>query len=194
MFIQTESTPNPATLKFLPGPDRARNGHSRFPECRRGHGLAAGQPHLFGRQCHRCVLRLGLCHRDERRGNGLGSCETDDPWCDHGTFPIRRPSDGRRKHRPCRACRPRRSRQRDRETDQRTAGYPACGPPWRRMAATSPSTDLTAGVVYLHMQGACAGCPSSTPDTENGHRKPAAHITFRKCSKSARPSPPEAAA
>ena len=29
MFIQTEATPNPATLKFLPGPRRARRRHPR---------------------------------------------------------------------------------------------------------------------------------------------------------------------
>ena len=30
MFIQTEATPNPATLKFLPGPAGARNRHARI--------------------------------------------------------------------------------------------------------------------------------------------------------------------
>ena len=37
MFIQTESTPNPATLKFLPGQTVLEHGHGRFPE-RRGGG------------------------------------------------------------------------------------------------------------------------------------------------------------
>ena len=32
----------------------------------------------------------------------------------------------------------------------------------RRMAGISPSTALTGASVYLHMKGACAGCPSST--------------------------------
>ena len=31
MFIQTESTPNPATLKFLPGQTVAGDGNSDFP-------------------------------------------------------------------------------------------------------------------------------------------------------------------
>ena len=32
MFIQTESTPNPATLKFLPGQDVLGDGHAAdFP-------------------------------------------------------------------------------------------------------------------------------------------------------------------
>ena len=31
MFIQTESTPNPATLKFLPGHTVLQNGTADFP-------------------------------------------------------------------------------------------------------------------------------------------------------------------
>ncbi len=31
MFIQTESTPNPATLKFLPGERVMREGTANFP-------------------------------------------------------------------------------------------------------------------------------------------------------------------
>ena len=37
MFIQTESTPNPATLKFLPGQTvMSRGRNRRLPERRRG--------------------------------------------------------------------------------------------------------------------------------------------------------------
>ena len=32
MFIQTEATPNPATLKFLPGRDVMQNGTANFPD------------------------------------------------------------------------------------------------------------------------------------------------------------------
>ncbi len=34
MFIQTESTPNPATLKFLPGQTVLELGTADFPTCR----------------------------------------------------------------------------------------------------------------------------------------------------------------
>ena len=40
MFIQTEQTPNPATLKFLPGRDVMETGTANFPE----RGAAARSP------------------------------------------------------------------------------------------------------------------------------------------------------
>ena len=43
MFIQTEPTPNPATLKFLPGRPVLDAGHVRGDERRRGGAFAAGQ-------------------------------------------------------------------------------------------------------------------------------------------------------
>ena len=46
MFIQTESTPNPATLKFLPGCDVMGQGTANFTNCE----MATGSPlavHLF---------------------------------------------------------------------------------------------------------------------------------------------------
>ena len=46
MFIQTESTPNPATLKFLPGQTVMQAGTADFPERGRRAGLAAGAAHL----------------------------------------------------------------------------------------------------------------------------------------------------
>ena len=36
MFIQTESTPNPATLKFIPGQDVMEVGTADFPIRRHG--------------------------------------------------------------------------------------------------------------------------------------------------------------
>ncbi len=41
MFIQTEATPNPATLKFLPGRVVMENGPAEFRQRRRGAGFAA---------------------------------------------------------------------------------------------------------------------------------------------------------
>ena len=44
MFIQTESTPNPATLKFLPGRDVMGEGAvADFPSAESAAPLAAGQ-------------------------------------------------------------------------------------------------------------------------------------------------------
>ncbi|WP_292334430.1 NifU N-terminal domain-containing protein, partial [Mesorhizobium sp.] len=41
MFIQTESTPNPATLKFLPGKEVLRDGTADF---RDAEGAAQASP------------------------------------------------------------------------------------------------------------------------------------------------------
>jgi hypothetical protein len=47
MFIQTESTPNPATLKFLPGQSVLEMGTADFPSAE-ADKVAAGQAHLRG--------------------------------------------------------------------------------------------------------------------------------------------------
>ena len=43
MFIQTESTPNPATLKFLPGGPVLENGSRDMPSAEEAKGFAARQ-------------------------------------------------------------------------------------------------------------------------------------------------------
>ena len=47
MFIQTESTPNPATLKFLPGQDVLGLGTADFPNPDAAHGSPLAM-RLFG--------------------------------------------------------------------------------------------------------------------------------------------------
>ena len=43
MFIQTESTPNPATLKFLPGHTVLQNGTADFPSSENSEEITIGQ-------------------------------------------------------------------------------------------------------------------------------------------------------
>ncbi len=43
MFIQTEATPNPAVLKFLPGREVHGRRHPRVPRRERGPRLPAGR-------------------------------------------------------------------------------------------------------------------------------------------------------
>ena len=74
MFIQTEATPNPATLKFLPGQPVLENGTLDL----RGADEAAQSPlaeRLFDdRRRQRGVLRLRFHHRDqETPANGSSS-------------------------------------------------------------------------------------------------------------------------
>ena len=68
MFIQTEATPNPATLKFLPGREVLGEGHvADFPnaEAARRSPLAM---RLFARRGRvRRLLRLRFRHRHQNR-------------------------------------------------------------------------------------------------------------------------------
>ena len=59
MFIQTESTPNPATLKFLPGKVVMEQGTADYRSAEEsGPGLAAGRQAVRHPRRHRRVLRL----------------------------------------------------------------------------------------------------------------------------------------
>ncbi len=44
MFIQTEQTPNPATLKFLPGRTVLETGTANFPDAGSARGERAAEP------------------------------------------------------------------------------------------------------------------------------------------------------
>src|SRR5437667_293452 len=91
MFIQTEATPNPASLKFLPGRTVMASGTAHFPDV-----AAAGRSPLAKR----------LFEIDGVMGVFLGS-----DIISHG---------------------------------------------------------FEDGIVYLHMQGSCSGCPSSTATLKAG--------------------------
>jgi len=48
MFIQTETTPNPATLKFLPGQAVLETGTADFPNAAAADGISPLAQRLFG--------------------------------------------------------------------------------------------------------------------------------------------------
>ncbi|MFV0244118.1 MAG: NifU family protein [Qingshengfaniella sp.] len=160
MFIQTESTPNPATLKFLPGQAVLGTGTADFPSAD-----TAGKSPL----AHRIFAVGGIT------GVFLGSdfitvTKAEDTDWDHvkpailgaimehyqsGTPAI--------------------------EGEAESAGHADHDGPDAaivgqikdlldtrvRPAVAQDGGDITfhgfdRGIVYLHMQGACAGCPSST--------------------------------
>ena len=140
MFIQTESTPNPATLKFLPGQAVLATGTADFPSetaaqssplARRifatGDGILgaimehfqSGQPVIEG--------EAGAVAHAEHSGEDADI-----------VVQIKELLDTR-----------------------------------VRPAVAQDGGDITfhgfdRGVVYLHMQGACAGCPSSTMTLKMG--------------------------
>ena len=64
MFIQTESTPNPATLKFLPGREVMATGAADFPEPARPRRSPLAQ-RLFAVPRVAGVLRRRFHHRHQ---------------------------------------------------------------------------------------------------------------------------------
>ncbi|MRX49430.1 NifU family protein [Paracoccus sp. S-4012] len=161
MFIQTETTPNPATLKFLPGRTVLAQGAADYPAPE-----AAGESPL----ATRIFGVKGV------RGVFLGSDfvtvtkDQETPW-DHlkpgvlgaimEHFQSGEPvvtgggegDDGHAAHAP--------------EDDEVVSQIKELLDTRVRPAVAQDGGDITfhgfdRGVVYLHMKGACSGCPSST--------------------------------
>ena len=159
MFIQTETTPNPATLKFLPGETVLGSGTADFTEA----GTAAASP-----LARRIFAVPGVT------GVFLGSDFVTVTKADSAVWDHLKPSvlGAIMEHYQSGAPAIEGAAQ-SAHNDQ--AG-PDAGiveqikelPDTRvRPAVAQDGGDITfhgfdRGVVYLHMQGACAGCPSST--------------------------------
>ena len=86
MFIQTEATPNPATLKFLPGrvvmPEGTFEARDRRERC----GVSPLGQRLFAIPgVDRCVLRPRFRDRDQS-GQRVAAPQAGHPRRDHGAF------------------------------------------------------------------------------------------------------------
>ena len=166
MFIQTEQTPNPATLKFLPGRTVMESGTANFPE----RGAASRSPlaeRLFQlaevggvflgadfitvtksedsdwRQLKPAVLAAIMEHFTAGRPVVIGGPEAAEPGA---------ASD---------------------EDDEIVSQIKELLETRVRPAVAMDGGDITFedfedGIVYLHMQGACSGCPSSTATLKAG--------------------------
>jgi len=160
MFIQTESTPNPATLKFLPGQTILEAGTADFPSAdtadksplaMRVYGVRGVTGVFFGSDFV-TVTKAETIEWDHIKPAILGAI------MEH--FQSGQPVM---------------------EGEAKVEGHAAHdGPDGEivnqikelldtrvRPAVAQDGGDITfhgfdQGVVYLHMQGACAGCPSST--------------------------------
>ena len=165
MFIQTESTPNPATLKFLPGQDVLGLGTADFPNPDAAHGSPLAM-RLFGiagvtgvflgsdfitvtkrddvEWQHMKPEILGAIMEHFQSGAPIMEGEADSGHVMHEgpdaeiVGQIKELLDSR-----------------------------------VRPAVAQDGGDITfhgfeRGVVYLHMKGACAGCPSSTMTLKMG--------------------------
>ena len=163
MFIQTESTPNPATLKFLPGQTVLEIGTADFPS---SEGAAASplaqaifavdgvSAVFFGNDfvtvtkadavdwAHIKPAILGAIMEHFQSGRPVMASGAAQPKGGHAATAEGPDSDIIRQIKEL--------------LDTRV-----------RPAVAQDGGDITfhgfdRGVVYLHMQGACAGCPSST--------------------------------
>ena len=166
MFIQTESTPNPATLKFLPGRSVMDSGAADFPTkdvaqasplARRIFG-AGGVSGVFlgpdfvtvtkGSEADWSHIKPGILGAImEHFQSGEAAIEGDAGSVGHEEH------DGP-----------------DKEIVQQIKELLDTRV---RPAVAQDGGDITfhgfeRGVVYLHMQGACAGCPSSTMTLKMG--------------------------
>ncbi|MGR3490966.1 MAG: NifU family protein, partial [Shimia sp.] len=161
MFIQTESTPNPATLKFLPGQTVLETGTADFPSAE-----AAGQSPLAQRifavegvtgaflgHDFVTVTKADGVEWDHIKPAVLGAVMEHFQSGQPALMGDAAPVGGHAEHTG--------------EDVEIVGQIKELLDTRVRPAVAQDGGDITfhgfdRGVVYLHMQGACAGCPSST--------------------------------
>ncbi|MDP7150907.1 MAG: NifU family protein [Paracoccaceae bacterium] len=161
MFIQTESTPNPATLKFLPGQTVLEMGTADFPSAD-----TAGASPLAGRifavngvtgvffgQDFVTVTKDDAVEWDHIKPGILGAIMEHYQSGDPVVAGEAGGASGHAEHTG--------------EDGAIVGQIKELLDTRVRPAVAQDGGDITfhgfdRGVVYLHMQGACAGCPSST--------------------------------
>jgi Fe-S cluster biogenesis protein NfuA len=163
MFIQTEPTPNPATLKFLPGRDVMGNGTADFPDA----AAAARSPlasRLFAIEGVSGIFLGGdfisVAKSDEANWQVL-KAQILAAIMDHftsGQPVIATAADSDSSGEADSAL----VTQIKELLDTRV-----------RPAVAQDGGDIIFrafedGIVYLHLQGACSGCPSSTATLKHG--------------------------
>ena len=166
MFIQTEQTPNPATLKFLPGCTVMESGTANFPE--RG---SAGRSPLAER----------LFQLPEINGVFLGADfitvtkAGDSDWHQLKPAVLAAIMEHFTAGRPVVIGAPEGASAAgsDEEEDEVVTQIKELLETRVRPAVAQDGGDITFedfedGIVYLHMQGSCAGCPSSTATLKAG--------------------------
>jgi Fe-S cluster biogenesis protein NfuA len=164
MFIQTEQTPNPATLKFLPGREVMATGTADFPSAEQARRSPLGE-RLFGIEGVAGVFfgnDFITVTKDADRDWHLMKPAILGAIMEHFTAgkPILAES----------AAAPAQGAEEDSEIVSQikelidTRVRPAVAQDGGDIVFDS----FTDGVVYLHMQGSCSGCPSSTATLKSG--------------------------
>jgi Fe-S cluster biogenesis protein NfuA len=163
MFIQTEETPNPATLKFLPGRTVMEEGTADF----RTSDAAAKSP------LARALFQVGGVGGVFFGSDFVSVTKADEAeWfalkpavlaaiMDHFTsgLPVMEPAEAGAGHDP--------------EDSEIVIQIKEILDTRVRPAVAQDGGDIVFqsfddGIVYLHMQGSCAGCPSSTATLKAG--------------------------
>ena len=169
MFIQTEATPNPATLKFLPGLQVLATGTADFPDIE-----SAGRSPLARR-----LFEIDGVARVFLGADFITVTKTDGEWhhlkpavlgaiMEHfmAGAPVMANTNGQAEMAS--------------EEEFFDAGDESIVATIKelietrvRPAVAQDGGDITFrgfkdGVVFLHMKGACAGCPSSTATLKHG--------------------------
>ena len=167
MFIQTESTPNPATLKFLPGQTVMEVGTADFPspEAAGNSPLAQrifaveGVSGVFFGNDFVTVTKTDAVDWDHIKPAILGAVmehfQSGQPVIDTGHAPA----SGHADH--------------SGEDAEIVGQIKELLDSRVRPAVAQDGGDITFqgfrdGVVYLNMRGSCAGCPSSTATLKHG--------------------------
>jgi len=160
MFIQTESTPNPATLKFLPGQAVLEMGTADFPSAEAATASPLAQ-RLFSVQGVTGVF-FGTDFITVTKADGtewdhikpaLLGCIMEHYQSGAPVMQGEQTHSGHAEH--------------DGPDGEIVGQIKELLDTRVRPAVAQDGGDITfhgfdRGVVYLHMQGACAGCPSST--------------------------------
>jgi Fe-S cluster biogenesis protein NfuA len=165
MFIQTEETPNPASLKFLPGCTVMQSGTANFPD----RGSAARSP-----------LAERLFELPEVAGVFLGTDfitvtkSGDGEWHQVKPAVLAAIMEHFTAGRPVVIGEPSAAAAGEaEEEDEIVSQIKELLETRVRPAVAMDGGDITFedyedGIVYLHMQGSCSGCPSSTATLKAG--------------------------
>ena len=165
MFIQTEATPNPATLKFLPGQSVMESGTANFPTredaarsplARRLYEIGGVKGVFFGSDFI-TVTKADELEWVRLKPSVLGMImehftASQPLFTDDGAVSAHAASD---------------------EDDELVIQIKELLDTRVRPAVAQDGGDILfhgfdRGVVYLHMQGSCSGCPSSTATLKAG--------------------------
>jgi len=164
MFIQTEQTPNPATLKFLPGREVMSSGTANFPT-----------PETAGRS----PLAERLFQIDGVTGVFLGADFVTVAKADDREWQLLKPAilgvimEHFLSGRPVILAGDSPATEPEGAEDEIVAQIKELLDTRVRPAVAQDGGDIIFhgyqdGVVYLHLQGSCSGCPSSTATLKAG--------------------------